>query len=57
MEFDGTEYTPEHFSMSRCEKIPEAEFDRCSDELTPGWKVLCRKDGYVYIVRTNEGKP
>ncbi len=34
-----------------CEKVPEEEFDRYPDGVADGWEVLCRKNGYVYIIR------
>lgn len=33
----------------RCEKVPEEEFDAHPEWLTPGWIVLSRKGGFVYI--------
>lgn len=33
----------------RMEKIPEAEFDANPHCLADGWRVVARKNGYVYI--------
>jgi len=35
-----------------CEKVPEKEFDKCS-EPNMDWTEICRKDGYVYLIRDN----
>lgn len=33
----------------RMERIPEKEFDRSPHFMADGWRVVARKNGYVYI--------